>query len=91
MNPKFALCCNALRRQFSLTERLNLQARAEAFNILHHPNFGPFNNVLTDPLFGQSTKMLNHALGSGGTLGGFNPLYQIGGRRSIHLGLKLQF
>jgi len=81
----------SLRRQFSLTERMKLQARGEFFNILNHPNFGPFDNVLTDPLFGQSTQMLNHSLGSGGTLGGYNPLYQIGGPRSIQLALKLQF
>jgi len=80
-----------LRRQFSLTERMNLQARGEFFNILNHPNFAPFDNVLTDPLFGRSTQMLNHSLGSGGTLGGYNPLYQIGGPRSIQLALKLQF
>jgi hypothetical protein len=35
--------------------------------------------------------MLAGFLGSGGTNGGFNPLYQIGGPRLIHLALKLQF
>jgi hypothetical protein len=30
-------------------------------------------------------------LGTGGANGGFNPLYQIGGPRSIQLALKLQF
>jgi hypothetical protein len=35
--------------------------------------------------------MLNHSLGSGGTNGGFNPLYQIGGPRSIQLAFELQF
>jgi len=29
--------------------------------------------------------------GSGGTNGGFSPLYQVGGPRSIQLALKLQF
>jgi hypothetical protein len=41
--------------------------------------------------FGQSTQMLNNYLGSGGLKGGLNPLYQIGGPRSIQLALKLQF
>jgi hypothetical protein len=29
--------------------------------------------------------------GSGGANGGFNPIYQIGGPRSVQLALKLQF
>ena len=60
-------------------------------NIFNHPNFGQPDNNLTDPLFGQSTQMLASFLGSGGANGGFNPLYQIGGPRSIELALKLQF
>ena len=85
----------ALRRQFSLTERLKLQLRAEAFNIFNHPNFGDpggfQGNFLPSPFFGQSTSMLGRSLGSGGTSGGFNPLYQIGSPRSIQLALKVQF
>jgi hypothetical protein len=46
---------------------------------------------LTSPLFGRSTQTLANSLGSGGANGGFNPLYQIGGPRSIQLALKLQF
>jgi hypothetical protein len=81
----------ALQRQFHLTERLALRFRAEFFNIFNHPNFGQPDNNLTDPLFGRSTQMLASFLGSGGANGGFNPLYQIGGPRSIQLALKLQF
>lgn len=89
----------ALRRQFNLTERVNLQFRAEAFNLFNHPNFGdpgvedPFSgtNNLTNPLFGQSTVMLGRSLGSGGVTGGFNPLYQVGGPRSIQFSLRLGF
>jgi len=76
-----------LRRQFRFTERLSLQARADFFNILNHPNFGNPGNNLTNPLFGQSTQTLASSLGSGGANGGFNPLYQIGGPRSIQLAL----
>jgi Carboxypeptidase regulatory-like domain/TonB dependent receptor-like, beta-barrel len=89
----------ALRRQFNLTERINLQFRAEAFNLFNHPNFGdpgvedPFSgtNNLSNSLFGRSTVMLGRSLGSGGTSGGFNPLYQIGGPRSIQFSLRLGF
>jgi hypothetical protein len=81
----------ALQRQFHLTDRLALRFRSEFFNIFNHPNFGNPNNVLNSPLFGQSTQSLANGLGSGGPNGGFSPLYQIGGPRSIQLALKLQF
>lgn len=81
----------AVQRQFHLTESMNLRFRSEFFNIFNHPNFGNPNNNLTDPLFGHSTQTLASSLGSGGANGGFNPLYQIGGPRSIQLALKLQF
>ena len=80
-----------LRRQFRFTERFSLQARSDFFNILNHPNFGSPSNYLTSPQFGQATQVLNSYLGSGGQSGGLNPLYQIGGPRSIQLALKLQF
>jgi len=86
-----------LQRQFHLTEKLGLRFRSEFFNIFNHPNFGNPNNSLAgcpqscNPLFGRSTQTLASSLGSGGANGGFNPLYQIGGPRSIQLALKLQF
>jgi hypothetical protein len=46
---------------------------------------------MTSSTFGQSTQMRNNYLGSGGQSGGLNPLYQIGGPRSVQLALKLQF
>ena len=80
-----------VQRQFHLTEKLGLRFRAEFFNIFNHPNFGSPTNVLTSPLFGRSTQTLANSLGTGGANGGFNPLYQIGGPRSIQFALKLQF
>lgn len=81
-----------LRRQFRFTERFSLQFRGDFFNILNHPNFGSPVNYLSDAAqFGQATQMLNNYLGTGGQSGGLNPLYQIGGPRSIQLALKLQF
>jgi Carboxypeptidase regulatory-like domain/TonB dependent receptor len=81
----------AFQRQFRLTEKVGLRFRGEFFNLLNLPNFGPPDNNLTDALFGQSTQTLANSLGSGGANGGFNPLYQIGGPRSIQLALRLQF
>jgi hypothetical protein len=80
-----------LRRQFRFTDRFSLQFRGDFFNILNHPSFGSPINYLTSPQFGQATQMLNNYFGSGGQSGGLNPLYQIGGPRSIQLALKLQF
>jgi len=79
------------RRQFTLTERWNIQFRADFFNIFNHPNFGDPIGTLTSGSFGRSTTMFGRSLGSGGVNGGFNPLYQVGGPRSIQLSLKLQF
>jgi len=90
----------AVHREFGIHESLKLQFRAELFNVLNHPNFGPPSGDLGSPLapnpqFGQSTQMLGRSLNgrnSEGTgSGGFNPLYQLGGPRSIQFGLKLSF
>ncbi len=81
----------ALRREFSLSERLKLQLRGEAFNLLNRANFGNPNNVLANPMFGQATQTLARSLGTGGINGGLSPLYQIGGPRSVQLAVKLLF
>jgi hypothetical protein len=87
----------AVHREFRLYESLKLEFRAELFNVLNHPNFGPPVGDLQTPFainpqFGQSTQMLGRSL-AGGQLGNgaFDPLYQLGGPRSIQLGLKLVF
>ncbi len=90
----------AVRRQFNLTERVNLQLRTEVFNLFNHPNFGdPSGNLgsvvngalVRSSSFGLSSTMLGRSLGTGGLTGGFNPLYQVGGPRSIQFSLKLNF
>jgi len=80
-----------LHRQFQLTERFGLRFQAEFFNIFNHPNFGSPTNSLSNGLFGRSTQTLANFLGAGGANGGLNPLYQIGGPRSIQFAIKLQF
>jgi hypothetical protein len=81
----------ALQRRVELTQKMALRLRAEFFNLFNHPNFGSPVNDLSSPLFGYSTQMLATNLGSGGPRGGFNPLYQIGGPRSIQLAVRLDF
>ncbi len=92
----------SLRRQFRFNERINLQYRAEFFNIFNHPNFadppGSLGSVtgagtlaFSSATFGRSQTMLNRSLGTGGQTGGFAPLYGIGGPRSIQMSLKLAF
>ncbi len=81
----------AVQRQFHFTEKVGLRFRLEFFNIFNHPNFGNPMNSLSSPLFGRPTQTLANSLGSGGANGGLNPLYQIGGPRSIQFALKLQF
>ena len=81
----------AIQRHFRITEKAGLRFRGEFFNLFNHPNFGPPDNSITDALFGQSTRTLASSLGSGGANGGFDPLYQIGGPRSMQLALKLEF
>jgi hypothetical protein len=83
----------SLRRRFPIAERASFLVRMDAFNVLNHPNFANPTAVLTDPnsVFGISTGMLGRSLGSGGTSGGFSPLYQFGGPRSMQLSLAFQF
>jgi len=75
----------ALRKEIPIAHRLDLQFRAETFNLLNHPDLGYIDAHITDALSGQSTLMLNQSFGSNGSL------YQQGGPRSIQFSLKLQF
>jgi hypothetical protein len=75
----------AARREFHLHDALALQFRAEAFNILNHPNFGLVDPTYTDLLFGQATETLSSSLGTVASQ------YQQGGPRSMQFSLKLKF
>jgi hypothetical protein len=82
----------AIHRDFTIHESLKLQFRAEMFNVLNHPNFGAPSGAFPFAGFGVASQTLAQSLG-GGNLGGggFDPLYQIGGPRSIQFALKLAF
>lgn len=75
----------AVRREFPLPRELKIQFRAEAFNLLNHPNFGYIDSVYSSATFGQATNMLNQSLGT------MASQYQQGGSRSLQFALKLAF
>jgi hypothetical protein len=76
----------AVGRKFALSDRMKLEFRTDAFNVLNHPNFtNPVAAVGSTPDLLSSQSMLNHGLG------GLNPLFQAGGPRSLQLSLRLTF
>ena len=83
----------AVHRSFRVGESFKIEFRAELFNVLNHPNFGPPNTAFGTGGFGLATETLAESLtgSSASGAGGLNPLYQIGGPRSIQLALKFAF
>src|SRR5581483_5198981 len=78
----------SLRRRFSLGERFGLDFRADAFNVFNTANFANPTGVMTSANFGRSVSILSTGLAGAS---GQNPLFVVGGPRSIQLALKLQF
>lgn len=87
-----------LHRNFPIAEKVNLQFRAEAFNIFNHPNFlyptsvsglrAANGTVTFSPTFGRITTNAARAYSSGG---GYSPLFQSGGPRSLQFAVRLSF
>jgi hypothetical protein len=78
----------SLARKFAISDRMNVQFRADAFNLFNHPNFANPIGYYSGPgvsSYFVSTQMLNKGLG------GLNPLFQEGGPRSLQISLKLNF
>jgi hypothetical protein len=75
----------SVHRQVTLGGRWRAHFRADVFNVFNHANFFNPENVLTNPSFGQPTQVLARGLR------GLDPLYQIGGPRSIQLSLRVLF
>ncbi|MEJ7605781.1 MAG: hypothetical protein WKF37_05835 [Bryobacteraceae bacterium] len=76
----------SVRRRFRLAEEVGLDFRADAFNLFNTANFANPVGVLTNTNFGRSTQILSTS-----SVGALNPLFQVGGPRSMQLALKLQF
>ena len=53
--PGFQNVNVSLMKSTALSERINLQFRAEAFNLFNHPNFNLPDNFLGSPTFGRIT------------------------------------
>ena len=49
----------AVFKKTSIGERLNVEFRAEFFNLFNHPQFGPPNGTLTSATFGEVTNTVN--------------------------------
>ncbi len=69
----------ALEKQIPLNEKLKLEFRAEAFNLLNHPIFGDPDSDVSDSSFGVITSQLN----TGAT--------GIGSSRRLQFMLRLEF
>ena len=53
--PGMFLWDTSLRKQFALTERVNLGFQADMFNLLNHANSRGFDTVVGDRAFGSIT------------------------------------
>jgi hypothetical protein len=78
----------AIRRDFTVGDRLRLRFEADIFNVFNHSNFASPSAVLTDTNFGRSQSMMNASFGGSG---GYNSLYAMGGPRAAQLAAKLLF
>ena len=90
----------AIYKNTPITERVNMQLRAEFFNILNHPNFAnPFLPAfIADPGINGFALSGNREVGTGGypitatgDVGIGNPFLGGGGPRGIQLALKFVF
>jgi outer membrane receptor protein involved in Fe transport len=71
----------SLTKNFRFSERLNLELRAESFNVTNTPEFANPSTSITSSTYGY----VNSTIGSGTGVNG------TGGGRAIQLGVKLSF
>jgi outer membrane receptor protein involved in Fe transport len=101
VGPGFRQWDFAVYKTTAITERLNMQLRAEFFNIVNHPNFAsPFLPLfIADPAqngfalnsSGREVGSGGFALGATGDVGIGNPFLGGGGPRGIQLAAKFTF
>jgi Carboxypeptidase regulatory-like domain/TonB dependent receptor len=98
--PDFRQWDLALYKNTAVTEHVNMQVRAEFFNVLNHPNFAsPFLPLfIADPGVNGFVQQGNRAVGVGGfplsatgDVGVGNPFLGGGGPRGIQLAAKFTF
>jgi hypothetical protein len=79
-------------RTFHVAGRFSAQWRLDAFNALNVPNFAPPDTALNSTSFGRPVQTYAEGLGTG-TLshGGLVPLQQVGGPRSLELGVRVSW
>jgi hypothetical protein len=75
-------------RKFPITERVALEFKAEAFNILNTPTFANPANTIGAANFGQAQ---NTYSGYNGGAGGQNTVFQSGGPRNLQLTARVSF
>jgi len=54
--PSFAATNLSLSKTFSITERWKVRVRNDVFNLMNHRNFGPPQNMMSAPTFGQNIR-----------------------------------
>jgi len=98
--PGFWQMDTGIHRTFSLYEGLRMELRWEVFNVFNHSTFlypsiqtAPVRNgvVTFAPNFGVITQSAARGFGGGGNTGGFNPLFQNGGPRSMQFAARFSF
>jgi hypothetical protein len=78
--PWFVGLNTSLTKSFKLTEALRLQVRADAFNLLNHPNFDNINTDLAGSCFGCATALVHDGSVSLADPGSISRRFQLGAR-----------
>jgi hypothetical protein len=86
----FAQVDAAVQRDFALPFG-SLRLQAEVRNVTNHASLSDPIGILSHPLFGQSTSLLNLMLGRGRPNTGLTPALQPGGPRTVQVSLLWRF